>query len=813
MKPNNIISGTLLAAMLACAPSFIQAKKMSDLKIYINPGHGGYTSNDRPIKIYPFEQNDTLGYWESKSNLYKGLHFYHILDSLGAKPKLSRIKNTEDDDRNLSTIAAEANSFGSNLFFSIHSNAGENVNYPIMLYRENSIGTPRYPENVTLSDIVWKNIHSSQLPVWTRNEPYVAGDLTFYAGQWEGGLGVLRTLWLPGLLSEGSMHEHRPEAHRLMNDDYLFLEAWQFVHSIMEFYDTDDKFVTGNIAGIIYDDNNLREMIMPANFTQLQRDRLAPVCGAYVELLDNAGNVLQTRTTDQMFNGVYAFRNVTPGTYTVRISHPKYYTETKSVTVTANQVTYQDVPLNLCRPMPLEVVRYSPMAQPGQQISCASKIELDFNTDINVAEFEKAFNITPAVDGYFTYSDSYTKVVFSPKVSLEPNVVYTVRVEQSACTADKHYEHPQMSAPLVFTFETKGRSRLELIDHFPAQGGSVHYASPVVEVRFDNAINYTGIDAMVKLTDANGNPVTLNKRSCKYNTLSNNYGNAQLQFADLIPGAEYTLTLTTDLRDKENLPLTEPLTLKFTATDAASPELPDDAVMFDGFETTAANFAADAENSLGLAAAQTITRSTSTKLFGKGSARLTYKFADTHGGQAVYTYTGASAQFNTGDALGMFINGDFTGHELWVGMASGTNMKYTKVADLDFNGWQYRQVTLDNLEQDFCPFTLKQVKVIQKESPITQNGVVAFDNLTAIPSNDQGVENITSNNQTLFAFVHGGNIMVSCANGPVVLYDMSGRQLQVVIPDSQGNCTLQASHLSPGIYIVRSGVNTQRIAL
>ena len=57
----------LLAILLLalCIVPAIEARHMSDLKIYINPGHGGYTSNDRPIRIHPFEQNDTNGYWES----------------------------------------------------------------------------------------------------------------------------------------------------------------------------------------------------------------------------------------------------------------------------------------------------------------------------------------------------------------------------------------------------------------------------------------------------------------------------------------------------------------------------------------------------------------------------------------------------------------------------------------------------------------------------------------------------------------------------------------------------------------------------
>src|SRR5574344_2954593 len=108
-----------------------EAIKMKDLKIYINPGHGGYTSNDRPISIFPYASGDTAGYWESKSNLIKGIDMYHILDSLGTKAYLSRTMNDDEVyDRDLYDIAYEANTLGCDLFFSIHSNAGESVNYP-----------------------------------------------------------------------------------------------------------------------------------------------------------------------------------------------------------------------------------------------------------------------------------------------------------------------------------------------------------------------------------------------------------------------------------------------------------------------------------------------------------------------------------------------------------------------------------------------------------------------------------------------------------------------------------------------------------
>lgn len=814
MKLSHIIGALVISATAIMSAQPANAKKMSDLRIYINPGHGGYTSNDRPIRIHPFAANDTLGYWESKSNLYKGLHMYHILDSLGAKPFLSRIKNTEADDRSLSGIAAEANSLNCDLFFSIHSNAGENVNYPIMLYRENTKGTPRYPENVTLSKILWKNIHSSQLPHWTRNSEYVEGDLTFYDKMWQGGLGVLRTLYVVGLLSEGSMHEHRPEAHRLMNDDYCWLEAWHFVKSIMEFYDTEDKFVTGNVAGVVHDDHNLREFIMPANFSKFGRDMLAPLNGALVQLKDRDGKVIQTRTTDDMYNGVYVFRNVTPGKYTVNVTDGRYYSLSKDVEVTANNVTYQDMPMTLRREAPLKVTSYGPNPEQGQTVSCASVVEITFDTDIDVPSFEKAFSITPAVEGYFTYSQSYHKVTYTPTVSFDPDVTYTVNVSTEARTPDPYFSTPNLDKPLTFSFTTQNRGRLSMIDQFPADGGQVHFTSPQIEFRFDNRLG-SGIYDPVKITDENGRQLTLNKRTTKSNTLSNNYGNVIYTLPNLEIGKKYTVEISGELRDRGGLPMIDNMKSTFTAIDASVAELnPDSASVFDSFEESA-DITALPDMSTGISGMLGAMRSTSSKLFGKASGRVTYKFADTHDGQAVWSYSGPSAQFYPNDRLGLYINGDFNNHELWVGLKAGTNIKYTKVCDVDFLGWQYREVTLSNLESDFAPFVLAEIKIVQTPSPITQNGQLAFDDLTAIKAS-AGVENISADSTDCFkAFVSDGTIYVLGAEAlaNINLYNCAGTLSASVKAGTDGNTVIEASHLDHGIYILTCGPHAIKIAL
>ncbi len=54
-----------------------------------------------------------------------------LLREVGATT--SRITNTEDDDRYLSAIAAEANAFNADFMLSIHTNAGV-TNYILQLY-------------------------------------------------------------------------------------------------------------------------------------------------------------------------------------------------------------------------------------------------------------------------------------------------------------------------------------------------------------------------------------------------------------------------------------------------------------------------------------------------------------------------------------------------------------------------------------------------------------------------------------------------------------------------------------------------------
>ena len=147
----------LFTLMIALAfGTFAEAKDLSGVKIYINPGHGGFHNggadtvfnadgtvklvkgNDRNVPTINYAPLDTNGFWESRTNLIKGLELKRLLENAGATVAISRVLNREEDDKKLRIIGEEANAFEADAFISIHSNAaGERarVNYFLNLYK------------------------------------------------------------------------------------------------------------------------------------------------------------------------------------------------------------------------------------------------------------------------------------------------------------------------------------------------------------------------------------------------------------------------------------------------------------------------------------------------------------------------------------------------------------------------------------------------------------------------------------------------------------------------------------------------------
>ena len=113
----------------------------SAIKVYINAGHGGWGSEDRNMPTINYGYGDTLGFWETNTNLWKAFEMETMLKKAGYSTVMSRRAN--GNDRSLSAIRNEADNSGCDYFISIHSNAGPEgsltggsgsfANYPVML--------------------------------------------------------------------------------------------------------------------------------------------------------------------------------------------------------------------------------------------------------------------------------------------------------------------------------------------------------------------------------------------------------------------------------------------------------------------------------------------------------------------------------------------------------------------------------------------------------------------------------------------------------------------------------------------------------
>jgi hypothetical protein len=349
MKKIDLLLFALLLTITASAAD------LTGIKIYVNPGHGGHDpANDRNIVTIPFPAGDVNGYWESNSNLTKGLALRDMLQAAGATVVMSRTQNTDADDRALSSIVAEANTSNADAFLSIHSNAGgTTTNYVLMLYAGIDANdtqqtypspTPYSDESRALSTIIANTLITNQLTVWSSSSPQVRGDKTFGRVNmgWDDGYGVLRGLTVRGLISEGSFHEYKPEAHRFLNPDYCRLEAIHFYRSFCSYFQKNLP-QTGVITGFV---KSQTKKIDHPLFTYISGspDQWLPLNGATVKLLDAAGtNILETYTIDNYYNGVFAFYDLTPGNYQLSFEATGYTAKTVDVAVTATAITYTKV--------------------------------------------------------------------------------------------------------------------------------------------------------------------------------------------------------------------------------------------------------------------------------------------------------------------------------------------------------------------------------------------------------------------------------------------------------------------------------------
>ena len=732
------LDGTLLNKMQRQAKRATSSNP-ADYKIYINPGHGGYDSDDRLMYLYPIFVNQVVqegytreqSFWESVSNLDKGMRLDTMLRDLGFQTKMSRITNTTADDRSLSGISAEASTWNADFMLSIHSNAGNPSNYILHLHSGITPGDPYglngYPEKVpeevcnearAITTLMGQHQYSNQVSCWSR-EPNIAGDKTFARTimGWSNGYGVMRNLKVPGTISEGMMHDYLPETYRLVNIDYKRQESFQFAKTFYEYF-CKGELPYGAIGGKLHDVYQ-KQLFPDYKARKGTRDEYRPILKGLVELWQN-DQLLKTYVTDTLYNGVYYFWNLQPGTYTVKAKPEGYYPQEQTLEVKNNEISYGIFALSLQRQTPPEVIDYSPQVELTDSVLVSTQLTISFNWDMNEEKTAAALSISPAVEGTITFEDDAHTLRFKPASRFEPGVEYTVTLGTGACHPDTMFNN-HLQQPFSFKFRTQNRGSVRVLQTYPANGSVDNPVDAAFIAIFDSKLANSS-NKYFKVYDATGKDISPVARNVKLNGVAPApYGSAkfELKAGTLQPNSEYKMVIGAEVSDVDGILVNDPVTITFKTGDAVTSSLP----VYNNLDTLF--FEGDKETSVGVASVSTL-RNTSSKFEGLASNKLTYKFSEANG-EAVYVADDVAAiQGNSKSILGMHVFGDYTFNTLYAKWAVEGDIQYTKICDLDYAGWLYHEADMSALPAG-VDYQFMGFKLVRQSSFLSEKGEVSVD--------------------------------------------------------------------------------------
>ncbi|MBQ8832049.1 MAG: Ig-like domain-containing protein [Paludibacteraceae bacterium] len=756
------LDGTLLNKLQRQAKR-AASKNPADYKIYINPGHGGYDSDDRLMYLYPIFDGTNVregytreqSFWESTSNLDKGLRLDTMLSALGFQTKLSRIHNTTEDDRSLSAISAEASDWNADFMLSIHSNAGAPSNYVLQIHSGITPGDPKgldgYPEQVpewvcnearAITTLMGANQYSNEVSCWSK-EPTIAGDKTFARTimGWSNGYGVLRNLRVPGTISEGMMHDYLPETYRLMNIDYKRQESFYFAKTFIEYF-CEGELPYGAIGGQLRDDFQ-KQLFPNYNARKNTRDVLLPINRGKVELYNEAGDLLQTYVTDTLYNGCYFFWNLQPGTYIVKAEEAAYYPKTDTLVVENNKISYANFMMSLRRQTPPEVISYSPNVAIEDSVNVATPIVINFNWDMWEEPTRAAFSITPEVEGTLEFENSQRTLRFTPKSVYAPATEYTVRLATTAAHPDTNYVNT-LQEEFVIKFRTKNRPYLQVMNTYPAEGETGVDLKPSIFVLFDQKISKDSKQSLFKVTDNADFSYTPAARNFKKNAVESPYGSVSIDVnEELLPNTQYQLVIDGALKDTDNVVLYHPYVLTFTTGNGQSVE---EGEVFHSLDDVI--FDVDAENTMGLESKKIMQGGSLKRTEGENSNSIEYTFDVNEKESNMMLRTVQLSQiFRSTDKLIVDIYGDFTFNEVYVEFATEGDLHRYKVCDLDYLGWRTHVLDLSTTDLptgvDYQCMGFNIVKT-QVEPILCNNGHIYLDRLAIVKgqSGETAVENV-----------------------------------------------------------------------
>ena len=475
-------SSVLMLAIIFCLPAVLYGQKsdFTGIRIFINPGHGGNDGDDRHMIATDF--------WESEGNLEKGLFLRDLLEARNATVGMSRTTNFTSDDLQLSVIATMANNFNADIFLSIHSNGFDGTrNQPLMLFRGYD-DQPVFAGAKEFAGILWDKIFEKS-NCWTHTFKWVKGDWSFYP-EWgdKVGLGVLRTLTMPGVLSEGSFHDYVPEGWRLRNNNHLHHEAWAMLRALAEYQNVAPE-PAGIIAGTVRDSLTSPEYY----FKPGTPDEDMPMNGAMVTLYPGEKSV----TLDNLNNGFFMFDSLPPGSYELVCSGmADFYNDTILAVVAVGKTTLADF-LPVFDTVRVPVVTEL-LPSTADSLLLNQSFTLTFNIPMDREAVESAFVVEPSTALRFQWDERGKVLTVKPETGFASKTNYIMRITTEACS---RWNVPLLSEYQV-TFVTKARSKLTAEFIWPSAGLTAVTLYPRITIHFDAPLDHTSASDGIRLLNS-----------------------------------------------------------------------------------------------------------------------------------------------------------------------------------------------------------------------------------------------------------------------------------------------------------------------
>ncbi len=780
--------GLLFLTLLAFCQVSVNGQKadFTGIKIFVNPGHGGYDGDDRHMLATDF--------WESEGNLVKGLFLRDLLQARNAMVYMSRTTNYTSDDLPLSTIATMANTANADIFISIHSNGFDGTrNQPLVLFRGYD-NQPVYSGAKVMAEILWEKLFEKS-NCWTHTFEWVKGDWTFYPDWGTQGLGVLRTLNMPGVLSEGSFHDYVPEGWRLRNNNHLHHEAWAMLRALAE-YENVTPEPTGIIAGTVRDKLTSPEYY----FKPGTKDEAIPINNVTVTLLP--GNI--SVTTDNLNNGFFMFDSLAPGNYEIICSGlSDFFNDTLTSTVLAGKTTLADF-LPQFDTIKVPVVT-GMLPSTADSIPFNQEFTFTFNIPMDRNKVQAALVTEPAVSLLFQWDAKSRVMTVRPEAGFASKTSYLMKLTTGTCS---QWNVP-LQADYQVTFVTKSRTRLLTEKIWPSASLTGVTLYPRITVCFDAPVNHTSATEGIRLLNI-GSVAQAKVREIF--TTSGGKGSYSFELAEALQlNSNYRIVMDAGVKDLAGVTLGTAAEISF-ATRTKSYH---GGSVVESFDNTSAFW--DPETSGSTVGTDnpltTFTASHDIYRVGPPSGKLNYVFTGDEGGVCrVFDTAKPGIGSNTSQLFAMWVCGDLSNNylEYWF-YSPGYVNQIVAAATINWAGWDLISIPVSSIGGS-GEWQYHSV-VVRQSADGSGSGTMYFDDAMLITPT--GIDDPTDAGPDLVIYP---NPLLT--QGRVTFFLQSPSQTELNIYSSEGSLVanlfsgrrgsgpqtiewIPGSALAPGVYTLR----------